>query len=363
MNNQQTIILGGGICGLSTAYFLASSGYKSTIIEKDHIGSHASAFAFGALDYPKPTSNNLKLTDLSLLGRKLHTNLSKILPDQTGINIGYRKRPSLTLLTKRTQYENFKQIFKNDEEFQLLNKKQTLTLEPRLNNKIFGSIYNKNRSDIVPLKLLNALQKSIENQEVSIINQKVSNLIIKNKSVDSVIVGNNEIKCDKLVIAMGPWSYKIYEWLGIKTPVSPIKGQILKLLSNSSELNYSINWDINYVDSKPDGLIWCGTTEEKSGFDESITENAKNKIFSDTINILPHLKDSKIVKQTACLRPVTSDGMPIIGLSNQLNNVYFATGAGRSGITLGPAIGKIISELIIEEKTGINIENFNPDRF
>ena len=109
MNNQQTIILGGGICGLSTAYFLASSGYKSTIIEKDHIGSHASAFAFGALDYPKPTSNNLKLTDLSLLGRKLHTNLSKILPDQTGINIGYRKRPSLTLLTKRTQYENFKQ--------------------------------------------------------------------------------------------------------------------------------------------------------------------------------------------------------------------------------------------------------------
>ena len=363
MNNQRTIILGGGICGLSTAYFLASSGYKPIIIEKDHIGSHASGFAFGALDYPKPTSNNLKLTDLSSLGRKLHANLSEILPNQTGINIDYRKRPSLTLVTKKTQYENFKQIFKNDEEFQLLNKEQTLALEPRLNNKIFGSIYNKNRSDIIPLKLLNALQKSIENQEVSIINQEVSNLIIKNKSVDSVVVGNKEIKCDKLVIAMGPWSSKIYEWTGIKTPVSPIKGQILKLLSNSTELNYSINWDINYVDSKPDGLIWCGTTEEKSGFDENITENAKNKIFSETINILPYLKNSKIVKQTACLRPVTSDGMPIIGLSNQLDNVYFATGAGRSGITLGPAIGKIISDLIIEEKTEINIENFNPDRF
>ena len=111
MNNQRTIILGGGICGLSTAYFLASSGYKSTIIEKDSIGSHASGFAFGALDYPKPTSNNSKLTDLSLLGRKLHKNLSEILPNQTGINFEYRKRPSLTLLTDQTQYKNFKQTF------------------------------------------------------------------------------------------------------------------------------------------------------------------------------------------------------------------------------------------------------------
>ena len=76
------VIVGGGIVGITTAYYLIESGINCTIIEKDPIGSHASGFAFGALDYPKPTSNNLKLTDLSSLGRKLHANLSEILPNQ-----------------------------------------------------------------------------------------------------------------------------------------------------------------------------------------------------------------------------------------------------------------------------------------
>ena len=79
--------------------------------------------------------------------------------------------------------------------------------------------------------------------------------------------------------------------------------------------------------------------------------------------LIPEMAQSKLVLQTACLRPVTPDWLPIIGRAPGWENAYLATGAGKKGILLSPAIGKAVAELITKGSTEISIEGFDPGRF
>jgi glycine/D-amino acid oxidase-like deaminating enzyme len=72
---------------------------------------------------------------------------------------------------------------------------------------------------------------------------------------------------------------------------------------------------------------------------------------------------AKLALHTACLRPVTPDWLPILGRTPGYENVYLATGAGKKGILLAPAIGKSIADLITSGETSVPIAGFAPDRF
>ena len=79
--------------------------------------------------------------------------------------------------------------------------------------------------------------------------------------------------------------------------------------------------------------------------------------------MFPKLDDAELVQHTACLRPLTKDGVAIIDHVAEYTNLILASGAGRKGILLGPAMGKIVSELLTNQNTSINIDKFSIKRF
>jgi glycine/D-amino acid oxidase-like deaminating enzyme len=79
--------------------------------------------------------------------------------------------------------------------------------------------------------------------------------------------------------------------------------------------------------------------------------------------MIPKLLSVKQESKTACLRPYATGGIPILGKSSRFSNVIFATGHYRNGFSLAPVTGKIISELIVDGKSEIDITPFSPDRF
>ena len=81
------------------------------------------------------------------------------------------------------------------------------------------------------------------------------------------------------------------------------------------------------------------------------------------IRLMPDAADARIVMHTACLRPLSPDWMPILGRAPGWNNAYLATGAGKKGILLSPAIGKTVADLIVEGKTDLPVSGFVPGRF
>ena len=152
-------------------------------------------------------------------------------------------------------------------------------------------------------------------------------------------------------------------WLGLRVEVRPLKGQILRLRAPGPPFECSIGWDGNYATTKPDGLLWTGTTEEEVGFDDNPTTDARDMIMASLLKMIPSVVDAQLVQQTACLRPLAADGEPLLGRVPGWDGVYMATGTGRKGILLGPAMGRITADIITKGGSDIPIDAFDPGRF
>ena len=161
---------------------------------------------------------------------------------------------------------------------------------------------------------------------------------------------------------MGPWSELASSWLGYDIPVAPLKGEIIYLEGMDPHLEYHVHGACSIV-YKADGLVWIAATQEHAGFDETVSVAARDTLMQTALAMMPGLSELKLVRQTACLRPLSSDKLMVLGKAPGWEGVYMATGAGRSGIILGPAMGRITADLVATGAAGMNIEAFDPGRF
>ena len=99
------------------------------------------------------------------------------------------------------------------------------------------------------------------------------------------------------------------------------------------------------------------------GFDETPTQSGREDITRSLLKMMPYIEDAQLVQQTACLRPVTPDRLPILGYVPKVEGIFLATGAERKGIVLGPSMGRITADMIINGTSTIPIEPFSPTRF
>ena len=362
------VIVGGGIAGISTAYFLGKAGVKSIVVERDSVGGHASGFAYGGLGPLSRAGIPGPVSPVADEGMRLHRQLSRILPEETGVNTEFRVRSSLSLAFTETQVHEAKSTIRWDEQqedyaVRWLDGTEALSIEPRISEDVLGALHTEGTADLDSYRLVLAMAQAAERHGATIRQGKVRALETSRDRVSAVTPDSDKILCDRVVLAMGPWSGEVSSWLGVPVKVGPLKGQILRIRAPGPPLDCSIGWQGNYATSKPDGLVWAGTTEEEAGFDEAPTSDARARIMASLLKMIPSLADAQLVWHTACLRPLSSDRLPVLGLVPGWEGVYVATGAGRQGILLGPAMGRITADLITKGSSDIPIGAFDPGRF
>ena len=115
----------------------------------------------------------------------------------------------------------------------------------------------------------------------------------------TVSTTSGRIQCGSLVLAMGPWSGVISEWIKSEVPIRPLKGQILRLDAGNLEIKCSVGWQGSYACTKPDGLLWAGTTEEDVGFDDIPTPIGRDSVIKTLTKMIPNLEEARIVVHTA----------------------------------------------------------------
>ena len=108
--------------------------------------------------------------------------------------------------------------------------------------------------------------------------------------------------------------------------------------------------------------MWAGTTEEAAGVDEESTDAARDEIGAALLRMLPAMADAQVAQQTACLRPVASDGLLVLGCVPGLDHAYVATGGARKGILYGSAMGQAIADLVLGRDTRVALDAFAPGR-
>ena len=367
-SSSEVVIVGGGIVGIATAYFLGLAGVRSTVVERDSVGSHASGFAYGGLSPLAGAGIPGPVFPLAREGMRLHRELARTLPDETGVSTEYRMRPSLSLAFTEDEVREARKPLgwqQEQEGYQVewVDAARAREIEPRVSDEVLGGVYVEGGAEVEPYKFILALTQAAEKLGATVRHGNVTGLKTDGGRVTAIVTDNTEIPCGSAVLALGPWGADASSWTGLDVPIRPLKGQILRLQAPGAPFDCSIGWAGNYANTKMDGLLWTGTTEEEAGFDESPTTAARDKIMASLLKMIPSLLDAKLVQHTACLRPLSVDGIPILGAVPGLEGVYVATGAGRKGILLGPGMGKAIADLIVRDAGDFPIEPFNPGRF
>lgn len=366
--NPEVIIVGGGVLGCATAYFLAKEGVQTTLIEREAVGSCASGFAAGLLN---PLSGNGipgPLEPLAQESFRLHCQMADELESETGIDTHFRSTSCIWTVLGGDDASVLNDMFKLANRHvgfpaRWLDTAELRSLEPRLSPRVTNALCVEGMRLIGSYQYTLALAEAATKYGATILRGTVQGLRKSNGRVTGVILGSTEMSCDKVVLAMGPWAAQAESWLEFSVPIGPLKGQILRLELEGPPLEHIFYHAGDYVSSKADGLIWAGTTEERVGFDDRTTPEARDSILKGATEIVPALSNARVVLQTACLRPVSEDGLPIVGEVTGMEGVYLATGAGRKGILLGPGIALAIADLATAGHTNLSIGPFSPARF
>ena len=367
--SPDVIIVGGGIAGAAAAYYLAKDGRSVTLFEKDSIAAHASGFSAGVL-LPRPAADasdpEFGITEFSF---RLHRELAETLPEESGVDYGFCEKAALMLALDDVEADQFKKLYLEtgmnnpDRDIRWLSHGEFSHIEPRVSEEVPGALYTGGVYEVDSYSLTLAFWQAAERNGAKMLNRSVDAINFGPGGVNGVKASGESYAAAAVIVAAGPWSGELLRSCGVNVPVTPLKGQIVRLEAPGPPLKASLWWRGNYANSRPGGQTWCGTTEERVGFDDTPTEAARKEITESVLKILPFLTDAKLVTQTACLRPVTEDGYPAIGRAPLADNLIVSTGAGRHGIAIGPGMGLAAAKLAQGQEPEFDISMLSPARF
>jgi len=411
--SKKVVIIGGGIIGLSTAYYLLEEGCNVTVIDQSNISSGASFVNAGfispshiiPLAAPGMVSTGIKMMfnsaspfyikprfniDLFKWLWKFNKSATKknveyaspIIKDLTDFSLQlfqemkksnifdfHIEKKGLLMAYQTSKFEdkeaNLAEFSKKEGiNVKHINKAQLKEMEPEIDAK--GAFYYLDDAHTTPNDFMSAMQEHLKKQGVTFLtNEKVIGFEQTSTKITHLITNKQQVSCDELVVAAGSWSPLIAEKLEIKLLVQAGKGYRINLYRDTG-INYpTILAELNTAVSPMDGFTRFGGTMEIAGINSKINKTRVQQIANNAKTFYPNISITKNeMSDAACgLRPVSPDGLPFIGRSEKLKNVCFATGHGMMGWSQGHATGKLISELISDKKTSLNLNPFSVERF
>jgi glycine oxidase len=308
------------------------------------------------------------MAEIAQDGMRLHRELAKSLVEETGIDVDFRVRSSLALAFTDEDVRRLRAALSWQQQqpgytVRWLHVADARRVEPRISDETIGATLTEGGGAVEPYRLVLALTRAAERLGVRVRHGRAIGLRREGGRVTGVVLERETLSCASVVLALGPWCADASDWIGVPIAVRPLKGQILRLQAPGPPVECSVGWGHNYATTKTDGLLWAGTTEEEAGFDEETTVAARDEIGDALVRMLPAMADAQVAQQTACLRPVSSDGLLVLGGAPGLDRLYVATGGARKGILYGPAMGHAIASLVLGREPRVALHHFTADRF
>jgi glycine oxidase len=179
--------------------------------------------------------------------------------------------------------------------------------------------------------------------------------------VTGVVGRSGRYPSANVVLAAGAWTSTIE---GVPRPVAvaPVRGQMAALPWPEGARRGIVYGHGTYLLARGDEAI-AGSTMEYVGFRPETTSDGLGRIFTGMSALCPALTSAAVKRTWAGLRPVTPDGLPIIGAEPRLRGLWYATGHGRNGILLAGITGMIVQQLLAGEPTVEDIDAYAPGRF
>jgi glycine oxidase len=366
-NHADVLILGGGVIGLTAAYFLARERVSVTVLDKGDFGQEASWAGAGILP-PAQTSEVSKTSEVfsgihQLRGHsaRLFPSLSEELRELTGIDNGYLRCGGLEFVSGPKEA---------DEEWrppgmklQPLDEPALARLEPNLARGLGSANYLPEMAQLRNPRHLKALLAACKSCGVTLRpGCAVHGFVSRGPHIQAVKTLEGNLPAERILLASGAWTGPLAESLGCSIPIKPVRGQIALLNTGMPIFRRILLWGSRYLVPRPDGRILVGSTEEHAGFDKRTTSQAVAELLQLANRLVPDLAGAHLERCWAGLRPGSPDGLPFLGPIPAFDNLFVAAGHFRAGIQLSPGTALVMKECLLGQPLSFAINGFSLDR-
>ncbi len=364
------VIVGGGIVGAATAYYLsAREGMKVALLERaGEVGAETTKAAAGILNPFYTEDRPSPFFDFCMEAHALYHTLVPELRSLSGIDPQYLEWGVLGLLldaddekaaVAKLHWQRARGLF-----IEKLTPEEALLKEPAITPYIRGALYFQKDFHIHNGLLVEALAEGARRRGVDVrLGVTVTGFLREGRRITGVETDRGRIATGTVVLAAGAWSAPLGGMLGLEIPVEPARGQMIVLGAREPFTGVVVYAKQQYVVPRLDGEVIVGSTLEFEGFDKRATVEGVHWVMESAIRMVPGLRHLEFRGVRAGLRPYSADTMPILGAVPEVPGLVLATGHSRKGILLGPLSGKLIAELIADGKTSLPIDDYSPLRF
>ncbi|HQR93670.1 MAG: FAD-dependent oxidoreductase [Bacteroidetes bacterium 24-39-8] len=415
---MRVVIIGGGVIGLSSAYYLQKSGHQVTVIDKTDITDNCSygnagyvcpshfiplatpgivlqglkwmwnskspfyvqpRFDLGLMDWGlkfmrSATEEHVEnaavpLRDVAILSKKMYEDMSS-LPQ---FNFALEQKGLLEIFQTDKGAEHAHHTVAKAHELglldtELLDYDQLQALEPQARIIAKGAIHFKCDAHLYPNKLMKQLLAHLQNVGVQIVkNTEVTGFEQSAGKITKVLAGDTAFDSDAVVMATGSWSRELAAKLKVKIPLMPGRGYSVTLEDSPYKINHpAVLLEGRAALTPMDGnkIRFGGTMEITSTRTPPRLERVEGllaavKRFYPEFDVAMPSMD----KIWWGYRPCSADGLPYLGKTRQWKNLVMATGHSMLGLSLGAGTGKLVDEIINEQSLSMDIGPFDPNRF
>jgi glycine/D-amino acid oxidase-like deaminating enzyme len=353
--SMRVLICGGGVIGASIAYFMSRRGVEATVVERTGLACAASGKSGGflALDW----CDGSPLAPLARRSFVLHARLTQEIDDDWG----YRRLDT---------YGGSMGLRHRGAAYSIGWLSPGAAVDRRL-----GS--TTTTAQVHPGRFTNAMMRAAQAQGAKLHLGQVTAVVCRGSRVAGVEVDGQIIEVDIVVVAMGPWSILAASWLPLP-PIFGLKGHSLIFETGSEVPGEALFLEYRErtgrVQSpelfpRPDGTTYVCAISGESPLPINPAEvhpdrGAIERLERMCTDLSPVLASSRVLARQACYRPITRDGLPLIGRLARVEGAYVATGHNVWGILNAPATAEAMSELIVDGAArAVDLQPFDPGRF
>jgi len=416
MKTKKVIIVGAGIVGYCTAYYLNKAGLDVTIIDQTDGSDNCS---FGNAGYVSPSHMvplaspgiisqglkwmlnskspfyiqprlNLDLIKWGLLFKKAATEkrvkeaipvlyemtvksqqlYEEILTNE-GIEAGYNKPGLLMVCQTKEALHHEEEVVKIAQSFGLdastLSREETEKLEPNVKYDMAGSVYFGCDAWMTPNTFMDRFKPLLLQNGVKILfNTELTDFEVEHGRIKSIKTQHDRFEADEFIVTAGAWSPLLMKKLGISMPLQAGKGYSFTIENPPAMPKLPSILVEGRIATSPmlHGLRVAGTME-LTGINHHINQNRIQGIIDSVKEAMPSMRDYDFssIKPWAGLRPCTPDGLPYIGGVSSISNLRIGTGHAMLGWTLGPVTGKILAEDMLDQKVSITSSLLEVERY
>ena len=413
--SKNIIIIGGGVIGLCAAYYIQKEGHQVTVIDQSNMNSGASYVNAGYLSpshiiplsapgvmkkglkwmfdkssplYIKPrldldflkwtiafnqscTKKNVSkaipaIKDLTLLSQELYDDIK----NEEQFNFHLEKRGLLMLCQTEKMLDAERKAaeiaISEGLDAQEISMEELTKLEPKVKINALGATYYKCDSHSTPHEFMEDMKSNLKNSGANIrISETVNDIHFSEGKISSIITNKGILKADEFVLAAGSWSNLLSKKLGIKLLLQAGKGYRINSKRDTGITTPAILAERKVAITPMNGFTRFAGTMEIAGINDDINKIRVNAIANGVNEYYPDINITDQEKRDVAsgLRPVSPDGLPYIGKSSKCNNLTIATGHAMMGWSMATATGKLVSEIISNKKSSLQLHPFSPNRF